>query len=40
MLLGCNRTIVSRWFATYRKLEIEGLLNNKLLVDREKYHPY
>ena len=26
ILLGCHRTTVSRWFSTYRKLGIEGLL--------------
>ena len=34
MLLGCHRTTVSRWFSTYRKLGIEGLLNKKKIIGR------
>ena len=36
MLLGCHRTTLSQWFATYRKLSIEDLLNNKKIVSKPK----
>ena len=36
ILLGCHRTTVSRWFATYRKFGIEGLLKNKKIVGRPR----
>ncbi|MGD1808944.1 helix-turn-helix domain-containing protein [Dapis sp. BLCC M126] len=36
ILLGCHRTTVSRWFATYRKLGIEGLLNKNKIVGRPR----
>ena len=36
ILLGCHRTTVSRWFATYRKFGIEGLLKKKKIVGRPR----
>ncbi|MDE5096897.1 MAG: helix-turn-helix domain-containing protein [Trichodesmium sp. St16_bin4-tuft] len=36
ILLGCHRTTVSRWFSTYRKLGIEGLLKKKKILGRPR----
>ena len=36
ILLGCHRTTVSRWFSTYRKFGIEGLLNKKKIIGRPR----
>lgn len=36
VLLGCHRTTVSRWFAIYRKVGIEGLLEKKKIVGRPR----
>ena len=36
VLLGCHRTTVSRWFSTYRKSGIKGLLEKKKIVGRPR----